>query len=86
MRDESRAPHYPSRQLKRENPSDNVFLPHILPSLLFLVPSLPPSLPPSLSPYEPMPTILFSVSTKQAPTCVDGSFDLIADRKATPMK
>jgi len=33
-----------------------------------------------------MPTILFSVSTKQAPTCVDGSFDLIADRKATPMK
>ena len=34
----------------------------------------------------PIPTILLSVLTMQAPTCVLGSFDLMAERKATDMK
>ena len=34
----------------------------------------------------PIPTILLSLFTMQAPTCVLGSFDLIADKNATDIK
>ena len=44
------------------------------------------SIPNPTYPYVPMPTILFSSSTRQAPTWVEGSLDRMADKKATPMK
>ena len=38
------------------------------------------------NPLYPMPTITSSAPTMQAPTCLFGSLDRCADRKAMPMK